>query len=69
MNDPAFFFRAHQLGYATIERKDIPVYIDEDGECDVERDSTVNRILFENKKIGNLNWSTDFLRFNWERLL
>lgn len=68
MNDPFFFFRARALGYAVEERKDIEVYIDEEGESDIVRDVTINSELFKKKTSGKLSWSDNYLRFNWEKV-
>ena len=68
MNDPAFFFRARKLGYIIDERRDIEVYIDADGESNIERDVAANRNLFEQKTTGKTRWSTNCLRFNWDQI-
>ena len=65
MNDPAFFFRAKQMGYNVEERKDIQVLIDEDGESDINRDVSLNKRLYNQKVNNKIPWSRKFLRFNW----
>ena len=46
--------------------KNIFLTYDPEGECEMVRNTFHNRQLFEKKKKDN-NWSTDFIRFNWER--
>jgi hypothetical protein len=46
--------------------KDIFLTYDPEGECDMIRDTTHNTQLFEKKKKDN-SWSTDFIRFDWEK--
>ena len=68
MNDPAFFWRASQDNYTVFERHDLHVTIDGDGESDIERDCTVNSTLLEQKKSGQVEWSDDYIRFNWKQI-
>ena len=68
MNDPAFFWRATQDNYMVVERSDLQVTIDSDGESDIERDCSVNSRMLEQKKSGEVDWSDDYLRFNWKQV-
>ena len=68
MNDPAFFWRASQDDYTVVEGYDLFVTIDADGETDIQRDCSVNSQMLEQKKSGEMDWSDDYLRFNWKQL-
>tara|TARA_R110001592_G_scaffold43380_3_gene140616 strand:+ start:91 stop:789 length:699 start_codon:yes stop_codon:yes gene_type:complete len=68
MNDPAFFWRASQDNYVVHEGYDLHVTIDSDGESDIERDCFVNSELLEQKKSGKVDWSDDYIRFNWKQV-
>ena len=66
MNDPAFFWRASQDNYVVHEGYDL--HVDSDGESDIERDCFVNSELLEQKKSGKVDWSDDYIRFNWKQV-
>ena len=64
--DPSFWWRAR--GKIRVQFcKDIYLTYDPDGECDMIRDTRHNKQLCEKKKRNN-SWSTDFIRFPWEKL-
>ena len=65
--DIHFFYRADKL-VETESRKDIQMVIHHEGETkEIDRSKLEpNRQLFEEKKTSG-GWSTDFIRFEWER--
>tara|TARA_B100000989_G_scaffold62347_1_gene43028 strand:+ start:1270 stop:1968 length:699 start_codon:yes stop_codon:yes gene_type:complete len=64
--DPIFWYRAQ--GKLKIQtRKDIFLEYLPEGESNINRDTFHNKNLFEKKKIDN-SWSTDFIRFEWEKI-
>ena len=64
--DPVFWYRAKGKLKVIPKQKLYLDYIPE-GESDIERDTSHNAKLFEDKKKTG-NWSTDFVRFKWERV-
>ena len=64
--DPIFWYRAQGKININIMKNIYIIYIPE-GEADIIRDTEHNRKLFEYKKKTN-NWSTDFIRFEWEKI-
>ena len=48
-------------------RKDIFLEYLPEGESNINRDTFHNKNLFEQKKIDN-SWSTDFIRFEWDKI-
>jgi hypothetical protein len=64
--DPSFWFRSvgklHVIAY-------LDLYLDycPEGEADINRDNSHNHKLHEEKKRSG-NWSTDFIRFDWEKV-
>ena len=65
--DPSFWFRStgklHVITYTDLYLDYYP-----EGEADIDRDNSHNYRLHEEKKATG-NWSTNFVRFNWEKLL
>lgn len=65
--DPSFWFRSvgklHVITYTDLYLDYYP-----EGEADIDRDNSHNYSLHEEKKRTG-NWSTDFIRFDWEKLL
>jgi hypothetical protein len=64
--DPSFWYRSigklHVCTYTDLYLDYVP-----EGESDINRDNSHNHKLFESKKITG-NWSTDFVRFDWEKI-
>ena len=48
-------------------RKDIFLEYLPEGEANINRDPSYNKDLFEQKKIDD-SWSTDFIRFEWDKI-
>lgn len=65
--DPSFFYRAQ--GKLNIEIcKNIFLHHLYEGEADINRDTTHNiKLIEEKKKTGK--WSTDYIRFPWKKVL
>jgi hypothetical protein len=65
--DPIFWYRAQ--GKLKIYNAD-DIYLDyiPEGESDIDRDRAHNAKLFEEKKKNN-EWSQDFIRFSWLKVL
>tara|TARA_R100000734_G_C3316114_1_gene108470 strand:- start:463 stop:1164 length:702 start_codon:yes stop_codon:yes gene_type:complete len=64
--DPSFWWRSQ--GKINISITRLPLdYIDEAEVIDFEKFNHPNRDLFEEKKRTG-NWSTDFVRFDWEKV-
>ncbi len=65
--DPSFWFRSvgklHVITYTDLYLDYYP-----EGEADIDRDNSHNYSLHEEKKRTG-DWSTDFVRFDWEKLL
>tara|TARA_B100000212_G_C27349463_1_gene522952 strand:+ start:630 stop:1328 length:699 start_codon:yes stop_codon:yes gene_type:complete len=64
--DPMFWYRAEgvlKINY----QKDLYLHYEPKGEANINRDRKYNLSLFEKKKI-NKQWSTDFIRFSWEKI-
>ena len=64
--DPIFWFRAQKklrINY----QKNLYLIYEPRGEAKIERDIKYNSELFEKKKLTN-EWSTNFIRFNWEKI-
>ena len=65
--DPCFWHRAKKTGLIVKNCNDIKLHYFEDGESDINRDTTKNFKLYSEKlELGN--WSTDFIRFKWTKL-
>ena len=65
--DPLFWHRSTgkiSIYYA----RDLYLHYIPEGESDIVRDTTHNRLLFEKKKQLN-DWSTDHIRFDWEQMI
>lgn len=65
--DPSFWYRSvGKLHVVTFS----DLYLDycPEGEADIDRDNSHNYKLYEQKKQTG-DWSTDFVRFDWEKLL
>ena len=65
--DPCFWYRAKKKGIIVKNCNDIKLHYFEDGESDINRDTTINFNLY-NTKTETQNWSTDYIRFKWEKL-
>lgn len=64
--DPIFWYRAK--GILNIQyMKNIFLEYDPKGESDILRDREHNLKLFEEKKLSQ-NWSSNYIRFNWEKI-
>jgi hypothetical protein len=64
--DPSFWFRA--TGKVDIVYcNTIYLLYFEDGESDINRDRNHNKNIFQNKKLKK-DWSTDYIRFDWEKI-
>jgi len=64
--DPSFWYRSiGKLHVVTFS----DLYLDycPEGEADIDRDNSHNKKLHEEKKHSG-NWSTDFVRFDWEKM-
>ena len=64
--DPSFWHRSRNI-LKIQECKDIYLLYCPDGESDINRDKSHNQSVMKNKIKSN-NWSTDFIRFNWEKV-
>ena len=64
--DPSFWYRSigklHVITYTDLYLDYCP-----EGEADINRDNSHNKKLHEDKK-RNGGWSTDFVRFDWEKV-
>ena len=64
--DPSFWFRSigklHVITYMDLHLDYCP-----EGEADIDRDNSHNEKLYKNK-CNNGSWSTDFIRFDWEKV-
>jgi hypothetical protein len=65
--DPIFWYRARGVVDVYI-CKNINLLYFPDAEADINRDTTVNTKLFELKKVTQ-DWSTDFIRFDWKKVI
>ena len=65
--DPHFWYRATDK-INVITKNDLFLEYDDDGESPIDRNRDVNAKLFERKK-QKQNWSTDFLRFPYEKIV
>ena len=64
--DPIFWYRAKDK-LNVIYQKDMYLNYEPRGEANIKRDKKHNYELFEKKKLTN-KWSTDFVRFDWEKI-
>ena len=64
--DPCFWLRA-QGKVRIIFLRDIILLYDEEGEADINRDTTHNQKIYEDRMKNN-NWSDKYLRFKWGTL-
>ena len=64
--DPIFWYRAQGKLNVNVRMDMFLDYIPE-GEANINRDTRHNHKLFEYKKNTN-RWSTDFVRFDWEKI-
>ena len=64
--DPIFWYRA-QGKINVYYKKDLYLDYLPEGEANINRDSSYNTNLFNKKKNDN-SWSTDFIRFDWDRI-
>ena len=64
--DPSFWYRSigklHVITYTDLYLDYCP-----EGEADINRDNSHNRKLYEDRTM-NGGWSTDFVRFEWEKV-
>jgi len=64
--DPSFWYRSigklHVITYSDLYLDYCP-----EGEADINRDNSHNRKLYEDRTM-NGGWSTDFIRFEWEKV-
>lgn len=64
--DPSFWYRSigklHVITYSDLYLDYCP-----EGEADINRDNSHNRKLYEDRTM-NGGWSTDFVRFEWEKV-
>lgn len=65
--DPSFWHRSNGK-LEIIQRLDLCLKHMSDGAADIKRDRTHNAKIFE-QKIQTNSWSTDYIRFDYERLL
>ncbi len=65
--DPCFWYRAQGVVNVSM-RKEINLLYYPDAEADINRDTTHNTKLFESKK-KTKDWSNDFVRFKWEKVI
>lgn len=64
--DPSFWFRS--VGkLKVITYSDLYLDYCPEGESDINRDNSYNRKLYEDRKMNGA-WSTDFVRFDWEKV-
>ena len=67
MTDPSFWFRSigklHVTTYTNLYLDYYP-----EGESDINRDFSRNKKLVDHRKVHG-GWSTDYVRFDWEKLL
>ena len=64
--DPIFWYRASNV--LTVHfRSDMYLDYNPEGEAVINRDTSHNQKLFEEKRRTH-NWSTDFVRFKWEKM-
>ena len=64
--DTIFWYRA-QGKLKILIKKDIFLEYLPEGESTINRDTSHNKNLFEQKKIDN-SWSNDFIRFEWDKI-
>ncbi len=64
--DPSFWYKAKGK-INRVFRKDIVLDYLLDGEANITRDTSVNLKLFNEKKRTG-KWSTNYVRFNWEKI-
>jgi len=64
--DPIFWYRAEEK-LKVIYQKNMFLNYEPKGEANIKRDKKHNQELFEKKKLTN-KWSTDFVRFDWEKI-
>ena len=65
--DPCFWYRAQGVVNVSM-RKEINLLYYPDAEADINRDTAYNTKLFESKKKTN-DWSDDFVRFKWVKIM
>lgn len=65
--DPSFWFRSKGI-VEIIDCNNIYLQYYPDAEADIKRDKKHNKLLSEEKKKNN-SWSTNFIRFKWEKLV
>ena len=64
--DPCFWFRARGILQIT-ELKDVYIdYIDE-GEADINRNNSRNRVIYNSIVLGKRGWSNKYIRFKWRK--
>ena len=66
MTDPTFFWKAKGK-IVVMEMRNIFMIHYFDGEADINRDVTKNRLLFERRKRDG-KWSKDYVRFPWKKV-
>jgi len=65
--DPSFWYKSNGKVRIVIKKSINLLYYPE-GESDINRDKKHNAKLFKDK-VKNKNWSTDYIRFKWIKLL
>ena len=65
--DPSFFYKARDKIKVEIYKNIFLIHLYE-GEADIIRDTSHNIKLIEEKKRTN-NWSTDYIRFSWKKVI
>ena len=65
--DPIFWYRAQGVVNVYV-KKEINLLYYPDAEADINRDTAHNTKLFESKKKTN-DWSNDFVRFKWVKIM
>jgi len=72
MTDPSFWYKAKwdkiDRIVELVNKNDIFLQYLPDGESDINRDVTKNRLLFEKRKRDG-KWSKDYVRFPWKKIM
>ena len=63
--DPHFWYRAKGI-ISVKEKNSVYLLYYPEGESNIDRNRKPNQILFDQKKKKQKEWSTDYLRFDWE---
>lgn len=65
--DPSFWYKA-QGKVEIITHKDIFLLYDDQGSSKINRNTRYNSLIIQHKKKNN-SWSTDYVRFEWEKIM